>query len=48
MKNSITTTVLLKAIDIELRKILKEDLEKYKKARERNNNLAFVKQLLAA
>jgi len=48
MKTSIKTTILLKAFDIELKRILDQDLEKYKAEQQRKKNLEFVKQLLAA
>jgi hypothetical protein len=48
MKNSIQTTILLKAFDIELKRIIDQDLKKYKAEQQRKKNLAFIKQLLAA
>jgi hypothetical protein len=48
MKNSIHTAILLKAFDIELKRILDEDLEKYRAEQQRKKNLMFVRQLLAA
>ncbi|MFA6085510.1 hypothetical protein [Mucilaginibacter sp.] len=48
MKTSIKTTILLKAFDIELKRIIDQDLEKYKTEQQRKKNLEFVKQLLAA
>lgn len=48
MKTSIKTTILLKAIDIELKQILDQDLVKYKAEQQRKKNLSFVQQLLAA
>lgn len=48
MKTSINTTILLKAIDIELKRIIDQDLAKFKAEQQRKKNLAFVQQLLAA
>ena len=47
MKTSTKTIVLLKAFDMELRAMLKTDLENFKKARSAKNNNEG-KQLLAA
>ncbi|WP_166727753.1 hypothetical protein [Mucilaginibacter gilvus] len=48
MKTSLQTTILLKAFDIELKKIIDADLEKYKAEQQRKKNISFLKQLLAA
>ena len=48
MKTSLNTTILLKAIDIELKRIIDQDLAKFKAEQQRKKNLAFVQQLLAA
>jgi hypothetical protein len=48
MKNSTKTTVLLKAIDLELKAILEQDIRKFNSAKfNRNKNAAFL-QLIAA
>jgi hypothetical protein len=47
MTYSTQTTVLLKAIDLELKAILENDLKNFKKAKQRKNNVAFL-QLIAA
>ncbi len=47
MKNSLETTIMLKALDIQLKRILEEDLKAYKAAKQRKNNVAFL-QLIAA
>lgn len=48
MKMSTQTTVLLKAIDIELKKIIEQDLQKYRAAQQAKKNKQFLKELLAA
>jgi hypothetical protein len=48
MKTSIKTIILLKAFDIELKRIIDQDLKKYRAEQQRKKNLAFVRQLLAA
>jgi hypothetical protein len=48
MKMSTKTTILLKALDIELKKILEQDLQKFKVQQQVKNNQVFLKQLLAA
>lgn len=47
MKNSLNTIIMLKALDIQLKRILEEDLKAYKAAQQRKNNLTFL-QLIAA
>jgi len=48
MKNSTKTTVLLKAIDLELKAILEQDIRKFNSAKfNKNKNAAFL-QLIAA
>ncbi len=47
MKTSTKATVLLKAFDMELRAMLKRDLQNFKAAQNRKNN-NDSKQLLAA
>lgn len=48
MKTSIKTNVMLKAIDLELKRIIDADLQKFKAEQQRKKNLAFVQMLLAA
>ena len=48
MKNSINTTVLLKAYDLQLKAILESDLKKFKADKQRQNNEAFLQRLKAA
>lgn len=48
MKTSLQTTILLKAFDIELKKIIDQDLVKFKAEQQRKKNLSFIQQLLAA
>jgi hypothetical protein len=48
MKTSVQTTILLKAFDIELKRIIDADLQKYRAEQQRKKNLLFIKQLLAA
>jgi hypothetical protein len=48
MKMSTQTTILLKALDIELKKIIEQDLQKYKAAQQAKKNRLFLQQLLAA
>jgi hypothetical protein len=48
MKTSVQTTILLKAFDIELKRIIDADLQKFKAEQQRKKNLSFIKQLLAA
>lgn len=48
MKTSIKTDILLKAIDIELKRIIDQDLQKFKAEQQRKKNLAFIQQLVAA
>ena len=48
MKTSVQTTILLKAFDIELKKIIDQDLVKFKAEQQRKKNLSFIQQLLAA
>jgi len=47
MKNSTKTTVLLKALDLELKAILEKDLRNFKAAQANKNNQP-AQQLLAA
>jgi hypothetical protein len=48
MKLSLKTTVLLKAIDLELKAIIENDIKKFKAAKQqRENNLAFIRKLAA-
>jgi hypothetical protein len=47
MKNSTNTTVLLKALDLQLKSILEKDIKAFKIAKQRRNNAAFM-QLIAA
>ena len=47
MKNSTNTTVILKALDLELRAILDRDIKAFKAMKQRKNNVAFM-QLVAA
>lgn len=47
MKNSTKTTVILKAIDLELKAMLENDLKNFKNARTENNS-AVVRQRIAA
>jgi len=47
MKNSTNTTVLLKALDIELKAILEKDIKAFKAEKQRKQNLTFL-QLIAA
>ena len=47
MKTSTKTTVLLKAFDMELRAMLKRDLQNFKAVQNRKNN-QDIRQLLAA
>jgi len=46
MKTSTKTTVILKAFDMELRAMLKRDLQNFKAVQNQKNN--YSKQLLAA
>ena len=48
MKMSTQTTVLLKALDIELKRIIEQDLQKFKAKQQAQNNISFLKQLMAA
>ncbi|WP_156088735.1 hypothetical protein [Mucilaginibacter pedocola] len=48
MKTSVQTTILLKALDLELKKIIDADLQKFRAEQQRQKNLSFIKQLLAA
>ncbi|CAM3973324.1 hypothetical protein MUGA111182_19950 [Mucilaginibacter galii] len=48
MKMSTQTTILLKALDIELKKIIEQDLQKYRAAQQAKKNKMFLQQLLAA
>jgi hypothetical protein len=45
MKTSTQTSIILKAIDLELKAILLNDLKKFKTTK---NNQEFIKQLLMA
>ena len=47
MKNSTKTTVILKALDIELKAIIQKDLQNFKEVQHKNSQTA-VKQLMAA
>ena len=47
MKNSTNTTVLLKALDLELKAILERDIKAFKAEKQRKQNAAFL-QLIAA
>jgi hypothetical protein len=47
MKTSTKTTIVLKALDLELKAILKKDIEKFRQQQLKNNEAAF-RQLLAA
>ena len=47
MKNSTKTTVILKALDLELKAMLENDLKNFKSAKAENNQAAG-KQLMAA
>jgi len=47
MKNSNHTTVILKALDIELKALIENDLKNFKLAQSKNNQHA-AKQLMAA
>jgi len=47
MKNSTNTTVLLKALDLELKAILEKDIKEFKSEKQRKQNMAFL-QLIAA
>jgi hypothetical protein len=47
MKNSNQTTVILKALDMELKALLENDLKNFKSANNKNNQAAG-KQLMAA
>jgi hypothetical protein len=47
MKNSTETTVILKALDMELKALLENDLKNFKSAQSKNNQQA-AKQLMAA
>ena len=47
MKNSNQTTVILKALDLELKALLENDLKNFKSANNKNNQAAG-KQLMAA
>jgi hypothetical protein len=47
MKNSTNTTVILKAIDLELKAILERDIKAFKFEKQRKNNMVFM-QLVAA
>jgi len=48
MKMSTQTTILLKALDIELKKIIEQDLQKYRAAQQAKKNKMFLQQLLSA
>ena len=48
MKTSVQNTILLKALDLELKKIIDADLQKFRAEQQRQKNLSFIKQLLAA
>lgn len=48
MKMSTQTIILLKALDIELKKIIEQDLQKYRAAQQAKKNKMFLQQLLAA
>jgi len=47
MKNSPQTTVTVKALDIELKALLEQDLKNFRSAQNKNNQAAG-KQLMAA
>ena len=47
MKNSTKTTVLLKALDLELKAVLERDIKSFKAEKQRKNDIAFM-QLIAA
>jgi hypothetical protein len=47
MKFSLKTTILLKAIDIELKAILDNDIKKFKVAQQREKNLEFIRKIAA-
>jgi hypothetical protein len=47
MKFSLKTTILLKAIDIELKAILDNDIKKFKAAQQREKNLEFIRKIAA-
>jgi len=47
MKNSTQTTVILKALDLELKALLENDLKNFKSAQNKNTQFAG-KQLMAA
>jgi hypothetical protein len=47
MKNSTETTVILKALDMELKALLENDLKNFKSAQSKNNQQT-TKQLMAA
>ena len=47
MKNSNQTTVILKALDLELKALLQNDLKNFRATRSKNNQAA-TKQLMAA
>jgi len=48
MKTSTKTTILLKALDLELKSILKTDLQNFRIVQLAKNNAVANKQLLAA
>ena len=48
MKTSTQTTILLKAIDIKLKKLIEQDLQNYKAAQKARKNRLFLQDLLAA
>ena len=48
MKTSTQTTILLKAIDIKLKKLIEQDLQSYKAAQKARMNRLFLQDLLAA
>jgi len=48
MKTSTQTTIMLKALDIELKRIIEQDLQKYKATQQAKKNISFLQQLLAA
>ena len=47
MKNSTNTTVILKALDLELKAILEKEIKAFKAEKQRINNTVFM-QLVAA
>jgi len=48
MKTSTQTTIILKALDIEFKKIIEQDLQKFKAAQQVKKNISFLQQLMAA